>query len=100
MVRGGGIHQGAIVMAPRLAKRVLRLFASADRRDEIEADLDDLFERRAAARGRAYAWRRYWADVLSVTLRRRAPGAISGVSAERASLATALAFDVRQAVRG
>ena len=59
---------------PRLARIVLRLFGARDRCDEIEEDLGDLLERRAADRGRLYAWRRYWTDVLTVVAHRRDRG--------------------------
>jgi hypothetical protein len=49
---------------PALARALLRL-VSAARRDEIQADLDDLFARRHLAHGVRYARRRYWRDVLS-----------------------------------
>ena len=84
---------------PRLARLVLRTLGAADRRDEIDADLADLFERRAEARGRLYAWRRYWADVLSVALRRRDPDGPPAAGRESFVFPAALAFDARQAVR-
>jgi predicted permease len=50
---------------PRLALWLLRRSRHGGHRDEIEADLRDLFERRASASGLSYARRRFWRDVLS-----------------------------------
>jgi predicted permease len=87
------------IQPPRLATLLLRAFGRRDRRDEIDADLHDLFDQRAAARGRLYAWRRYWLDVLSVTLRRRERDSVLVPARNRAGLGTAFTFDARQAVR-
>ena len=54
---------------PLLARVLLRRLGRAGRRDEIEADLLELFRRRVAANGRLYAWRRYWIDVVSLAMR-------------------------------
>ena len=50
---------------PRLAVWLLRLSAHGGHLDEIEGDLRDLYERRAAVSGVVYASRRYWRDVIS-----------------------------------
>ena len=50
---------------PRLARAIFRLLRRDSHGTEIEEDLDELFRRRAAADGEAYARRRYWRDVLS-----------------------------------
>ena len=84
---------------PRLAGIVLRLFGARDRRDEIEEDLGDLFQRRAADRGRLYAWRRYWTDVLTVVAHRRDRGGTRMGDRHPAGIRTALAFDVLQTLR-
>jgi predicted permease len=85
---------------PRIARLLLCRLAPKRRRDEVDADLLELFERRAASNGRAHAWRRYWFDVVSVTLRPRERGVpVAHVAADRAGMATALAFDARQAFR-
>ena len=99
MVRGGRVDPGAVVTPPRIARFLLHALGPVARRDEIDADLADLFERRAAARGRLYARRRYWFDVASITLRRRHAVAPTAPRGARAGLATALAFDARQALR-
>ena len=44
MVRRGRRDASAVVTTPRIARLVLRVFGAADRRDEIEADLGDLFQ--------------------------------------------------------
>ena len=117
MDRGGRVDQGAVVRRnpaeaghgkerpgaggpPLLARVLLRRLGRAGRREEIEADLLELFRRRVAASGRLYAWRRYWFDVISLAMRhgdRRAP--VADVVKDRAGMATALAFDARQALR-
>jgi len=51
---------------PRLARVLLRLRPLGDRRDEVVADLDELFRARVAHIGHARASLRYYADVLSV----------------------------------
>ena len=57
---------------PRLARWLLRLQPLGDRRPEIEADLLELFQSRAAERGRRHAARRYYADIASLWRRPRA----------------------------
>jgi predicted permease len=86
---------------PRLALALLRLGRHRGRRAEIEADLGDLFERRAAARGLPYARRRYWQDVASFYR----PGFPSAPHQPARLLTgagrmTAFSFDLRQALRG
>ena len=117
MDRGEPVDQGAVVRRspaeaghgkdrpgaggpPLLARVLLRRLGPAERRDEIEADLLELFRRRVAAGGRLYAWRRYWFDVVSLAMRhgdRHEP--VAKVAKDRAGMATALAFDARQALR-
>jgi predicted permease len=87
------------VNPPRIARGLLRVFGAADRRDEVDADLADLFARRAASRGRLYARRRYWMDVVSVVLHRRDRGGMKRAETRTSALMTAAAFDARQAVR-
>jgi predicted permease len=53
-------------LPPRPARWLLRLLPLGTRRTEIEGDLLELFESRAKDRGRGYAKRRYYADVLSL----------------------------------
>jgi predicted permease len=79
------------VRPPRLARLLLRRLVNAERREEIEQDLGDLFAQRVAERGRLHATRRYWSDVLSF----RRPGAPVDV---RSAFAGAW-FDARQAAR-
>ena len=91
--RGGG---------GRLARLLLRRLAPPHRRDEIEHDLAELFEHRRAERGRVYAARRYWSDVLS--LWRSSPPASRGAHpiptrGSGARGASAIWFDTRQALR-
>ncbi len=73
---------------PRLAAWLLRRLAAPDRRDEIEADLSELFLTRAASHGARVARRRYYIDVWSVLSHRwsralappsSAPGLLSGL---------------------
>jgi predicted permease len=58
---------------PRLARWLLRLQPLGGHRAEIEADLLELFQTRAAERGPGHASRRYYLDVLSLWRRPRAP---------------------------
>jgi predicted permease len=53
-------------MPPPLARLLLRLRALGHRRDEIEADLLELFEARAERHGERYARRRYYRDAFSL----------------------------------
>ncbi len=68
------------MMAPRrarpplLGRLLLRLHRLGDRRQEIEADLDELFRERAVERGRWYAAFRYCADAVSLWIHH--PGGI------------------------
>src|SRR5262245_928606 len=58
-------------MTPRpslLARLLLRLRPLADNREDVEADLYDLFRRRVADRGLLFARRRFLQDVLSLWL--------------------------------
>ena len=59
---------------PVLASLLFRLGRHGGRRAELAADLEDLFERRTATHGAAYARRRYWKDVLSFFI----PGRFAG----------------------
>jgi predicted permease len=101
-VDGGERRQpGPVMTPPRLARLLLRLLTPVRRRDEIEWDLEQLFHERAAGRGRIYATRRYWSDVVSF---RRRPASEAGQAAgarmeARASIASAVWFDLRQAGR-
>jgi predicted permease len=96
---GAAGHQEPDVSPPRLARALLRVRRS-DRLDEIIADLDHLFERRAAARGAAYARRRYWRDVLSLlTPARPERGSSPRDRRERTPPMSAFVFDLRQVAR-
>jgi predicted permease len=82
---------------PRLALWLLRLSRHGGRGEEIELDLGELFERRAAASGIAYARRRYWRDVLSFYgPRPRLRGAHASTSHQGAGPMSAFAFDLHQ----
>jgi len=59
---------------PRVARFLLRLLPLGERRPDIEDDLMELFDARAARRGARYARRRYFGDVLSLWRRRRRDG--------------------------
>jgi predicted permease len=83
---------------PALARALLRL-VSAARRDEIQADLDDLFARRHLAHGVRYARRRYWRDVLSFLPVERRQSGIDRTPREGATPMSAFVFDVRQVSR-
>ena len=50
---------------PRLPRLALRLFIAADRREEVEGDLLELFDSRMRQSGDARARVRYWRDVAS-----------------------------------
>jgi len=49
---------------PRLARALLRIFCDAAYHEELEGDLDELFELNLANMGRRRAALRYWADVF------------------------------------
>ncbi|CCH52448.1 Macrolide export ATP-binding/permease protein macB [Fibrisoma limi BUZ 3] len=51
---------------PRFAQRLLRWFCAPHRLDELEGDLDELFQQRAQEVGLRRARWRYWRDVLSL----------------------------------
>ena len=99
MDRGERRVAGTIVTPPAVARLVLRRLAPAARRDEIEGDFRELFVRRAHERGRAYAARRYWKDVLSLAMHGAAGSAPAGDGRDGSSLFTGLVFDARQALR-
>jgi predicted permease len=73
---------------PLLARALLRLRSLGDRRDEVVADLDELFRSRVAQVGRLRASLRYYADVLSVWRRNpRARVAMAAVAPGQGSAA-------------
>ena len=87
---------------PILASLLFRLRRHAGRRDELAADLADLFERRTASHGVGYARRRYWKDVLSFFVPGRSAGLVYSQPpriSQRSSAMAALAFDLRQLFR-
>ncbi len=87
---------------PRLARLLLRAVRRG-RRDELETDLGELFERRLAARGPAYARRRYWSDVVSLFVSNagrppaQSPHRLPGK--ERGPVMSGFLFDLRQVFR-
>ena len=86
---------------PVLASLLFRLRRHGGRRAELAGDLADLFARRAATHGLAYARRRYWRDALSFLVPGRHARLVStpaGVS-ERSSIVAAFSFDLRQLFR-
>ena len=83
---------------PALARALLRM-VSPERRDEIQADLDDLFTRRHLAHGVRYARRRYWRDVISFLPNERRRAGVVGNTRQGATPMSAFVFDVRQAAR-
>lgn len=54
------------MVAPRLARALLRLLAPADRRDDVVGDLNEVHRRTLATRGRVIAWWVTMADAVSV----------------------------------
>ena len=60
---------GADVHLPRVGRWLLRLMPLGNRRADVEADLLDLLAHRTAQRGRRYAARRLYRDLLSVFVR-------------------------------
>ena len=78
---------------PLLARALLRLRLLGERRRDVEADLDELFNQRAAARSVPHARRRYWADVFSLWRPRPKGRAVSSVARARR------VFDSRGTVR-
>lgn len=63
---------------PLLGRLLLRLRRLGDRREEAEADLEELFQQRLAERGRWYAAFRYCVDVVSFWIHR--PGSHVGAA--------------------
>lgn len=57
---------------PPAARRLLSAARLGVRRADVQADLEELFAARCVEHGARYARRRFYADVLSVVLRRRA----------------------------
>ena len=94
---------------PFFAALLIRFGRHRGRRDEVEADLEDLFEQRAASHGLRYARRRYWRDVLSLCVPRSEerllplhPGRgrfTAGSHLESASTMSAFLFELRHVVR-
>ena len=82
---------------PVLGRLLLRLSRLGERRDEVDADLFDLFQRRASERGLAFARRRYIADVLSLYRLRRTPEVIADPADSRGT--EAMIHDVLFALR-
>ena len=68
---------------PRVAQWLLLLLPLGTRRTEIEGDLLELFESRAQDRGRGYAKRRYYADVLSLWRHRHTRHARAGKAVDQ-----------------
>ena len=58
--------EGSECTPPRLARVALRCVVPAARREEVEGDLLELFEERAAEYGAAHARTRYWRDLATV----------------------------------
>lgn len=87
---------------PLLGRLMLRLCRLGTRREEIESDLRQLFEERAAVRGYAYASLRYCLDAASLRihrtdLRHRSLKTLPAV--RRLRLVDTIAVDLRSAVR-
>jgi hypothetical protein len=86
---------------PRLPGLLLGLRLRGDRRAEITADLQDLFERRLATHNAEYARRRYWRDALSFF--RHGAAGVGGPPASperpRGALMSAWMFDMKQVLR-
>ncbi len=57
---------------PAIGRMLLRLRLTGARREEVEADLAELFRERLSARGRRHATVRYFVDVASLWLHRKA----------------------------
>jgi predicted permease len=87
---------------PRLSRALLRLRPLGDRREEVAADLEELFVKRASKVGPREARRRYRRDVLSLWTR-RTPGARPPAGrpgpARRASFAAGVLDDIRYGTR-
>ena len=97
----GDVARGAgsgVSGPPRLATWLLRR-APLARLDEIEADLRELFDRRAASSGLRHARRRYWRDVVSFHLHRRPRRGPDFYSTAEAGSMSALWFEWRQTLR-
>jgi predicted permease len=93
-----------MIAPPGLARWLLRLSDHGGHREEIQSDLVDLFERRLALHGPAYARRRYWRDVVSFYLPgHRAAIAPAGPLADtqigEAGMLSSFWFDLRQVLR-
>ena len=88
---------------PRLASLLFRVRRHGGRRQELSADLEDLFVRRAATQGERYARRRYWKDVLSFFVPGRSARLLyhprTTHTSNRSPAMAALSFDLRQLLR-
>jgi putative ABC transport system permease protein len=73
------------VHAPWLARVALRCFVPAARREEVEGDLIELFEERAAEHSAAHARARYWRDLASVVWQARTGPAAMDTHGKRRS---------------
>jgi predicted permease len=80
-----------------LARLLLRLRPLGDQRADVEADLYELFERRATERGVAYARRRFLGDVVSLWFSSQAVSANRPVTTPRAT--SGLGRDLGYALR-
>lgn len=86
---------------PRLASAMLALRVRGPRFAEVQADLEELFTRRASIYGRRYAQRRYWQDVASfwVPLAGVRPGSDLGLTPQKGRMMSAFVFEVRELTR-
>lgn len=94
----------AHVRPPLWARVLLRAQPLGDRRAEVSADLDELFQIRAVERGRWHASWRYAVDAMSVwrgarAFSGRAPGSHGAPAGRRLSVLSDLRVDLVYAVR-
>ena len=90
-----------MIRPPLVPRALLRLRLRADRREEIDADLLDLFERRLSTHSPRYARRRYWWDALSFCRQGQSGVTVTAASPPppRGALMSAWLFDLKQVLR-
>ena len=85
--------------ARALVRAVLRVLPLGDRRDDVRSDVLELFEQRRRTRGRANAYTRLLADLVSVTSPRAFSGAPTHRPPPRATTLGSWLTDLRYGLR-
>ena len=82
---------------PWLVRVLLRCLPLGDRRDDVTADISDLYASRLAERGRVHAYSRVWLDVASVAAPHRAITRV--LSSDRVGGIESCLLDLRYGLR-